>query len=307
MKTFSVVTPCINAEDRIESTILSVLNNTEIQEERAKLEYIVCDGSSSDRTVEIVKRLFEQAKKPNMSLTLITEPDKGMYDALAKGLKKTTGDVISYINAGDLYAPTAFRIVSEVMDKWNIKWLSGMIVVYNMFGDITYAATPFRYQKELIKKGFYKGRFLPFIQQESVFWDSKLLNNVNYNELTRLKYAGDFHLWKSFAQTTELMVVNAWLGGFLVHQGQLSEDMSKYLEEMRDVADTPRLRDYVHALTELLLWRAPFRLKTFLGSNRTLYYDHQLQEYILRRKGIVERLGGLFRSDREGSSNSNEG
>lgn len=88
----SIVTICFNCEAVIENTIRSVLNQT-----YDKMEYIIIDGASKDATMEIVNRY-----KENIDY-ISSEPDKGIYDAMNKGLRACTGDYVIFMNAGDSF------------------------------------------------------------------------------------------------------------------------------------------------------------------------------------------------------------
>lgn len=86
----SVVTVCYNAADTIEKTMLSVLNQT-----YHDIEYIIIDGGSTDGTVEIIRKYADRIAY------WVSEPDKGIYDAMNKGIKVATGEWINFMNAGD--------------------------------------------------------------------------------------------------------------------------------------------------------------------------------------------------------------
>jgi len=87
----SIITVTYNAEKYLEKTIQSI-----IRQSYTPLEYIIIDGQSKDRTLEIAERYRDHID------LLITEPDKGLYDAMNKGLKFATGEFILFLNAGDL-------------------------------------------------------------------------------------------------------------------------------------------------------------------------------------------------------------
>lgn len=103
---FSVVTVCYNAVDCIEQTMLSVLNQT-----YSDIEYIIIDGGSTDGTVDIIKKYADRLAY------WISEPDKGIYDAMNKGIAVATGDYINFMNAGDRFYSK--HTINEVVVQYN--------------------------------------------------------------------------------------------------------------------------------------------------------------------------------------------
>ena len=87
----TVVTAVLNDAGHIEQTILSVISQTDIE-----IEYIIVDGDSKDGTLELIGKY-----KDKISL-LISEPDRGVYDAMNKGIKYSTGDFVYFLNSGDV-------------------------------------------------------------------------------------------------------------------------------------------------------------------------------------------------------------
>ncbi|WP_418301555.1 glycosyltransferase family 2 protein [Lysinibacillus fusiformis] len=88
----SIITACYNSEQTIEQTIQSVLGQT-----YENIEYIIIDGASTDRTMEVVEKYRDRIDK------IVSEPDKGIYDAFNKGVSKSTGTIVHFLNAGDYY------------------------------------------------------------------------------------------------------------------------------------------------------------------------------------------------------------
>lgn len=88
----SIITIAYNAEETIEDTIKSVITQS-----YDNVEYIIIDGASKDGTMEIVNKYKDQIS------TIISEPDKGIYDAMNKGVQASTGDLIGILNADDFY------------------------------------------------------------------------------------------------------------------------------------------------------------------------------------------------------------
>jgi len=99
----TVVTVTYNAEDLLEDTILSVINQS-----YDNIEYIVIDGASSDKTVDIIKRYEDHIDY------WVSEPDDGIYFAMNKAIKKATGKWINFMNAGDTFFD--LNIIQNVMD-----------------------------------------------------------------------------------------------------------------------------------------------------------------------------------------------
>lgn len=86
----SIITVCYNRKDTIEQTIESVLNQS-----YADKEYIIIDGNSTDGTQDIIQKYKDRLAY------WCSEPDNGLYDAMNKGLRHVTGDVIAFLNSDD--------------------------------------------------------------------------------------------------------------------------------------------------------------------------------------------------------------
>ena len=110
----SVVTVCYNAAETIEETMLSVLNPT-----YPNIEYIIIDGGSTDGTVDIIK------KYANRLAYWVSEPDKGIYDAMNKGIKVVTGEYVNFMNAGDSFF-TSTTISDAVKQFDNYDFIGGI-------------------------------------------------------------------------------------------------------------------------------------------------------------------------------------
>src|SRR6185436_15841267 len=118
--------------------------------------------------------------------------------------------------------------------------------IYNQIGTIVEAVLPYRYRKRLFRCGAY-GQSLPFIEQESTFWRRDLQRHLDYQVLAGMRYAGDYYLWRNFSEHADLCIVEAVLGGFRKHVGQLSEDLEAYRGEMRQIIRRPGLFDILVA------------------------------------------------------------
>ena len=265
---FSVVTPCYNAASRIEETVASISGQAAVRDGRVALEHIVCDGGSTDGTLEILRRL----QQPHMRVS--SQKDGGMYDALARGLREASGDVVAYLNAGDYFHPHAFGVVMEVMDAFpRCRWLTGWAVVYNAEGAAVKLDLPPSYRRRLHRCGAYGG-LLPPVQQESTFWRRELMRAVDFERLARLRLAGDYYLWRCFAEIADLHIVSAQLGGFRVEPGQLSADYRSYRDEALRLADRAGPLDGLLMLFDRVSWYLPPAVKKLLNPGRLHIYDH---------------------------------
>lgn len=104
----SIITVCFNSEKTIRTTIESVLYQI-----YKNIEYIIIDGKSSDSTVEIIKEYIPLFKG---RLRYISEEDNGIYDAMNKGIRLSTGDLIGIINGDDFYETDAVENIIEHID-----------------------------------------------------------------------------------------------------------------------------------------------------------------------------------------------
>ena len=105
----SIITVCYNSDRTIKDTIESILKQTYKQ-----LEYIIIDGDSNDNTLNIIGSYEKEFINKNINYKFISEPDKGIYDAMNKGLKIAKGDLIGILNSDDYYETNAvFEIVKK--------------------------------------------------------------------------------------------------------------------------------------------------------------------------------------------------
>ena len=98
----SIITITYNSAETVEDTIQSVLS-----QDYSNVEYIMVDGASKDDTMAIVNRYQDKIA------TIISEPDKGIYDAMNKGICAATGDVIGILNSDDFYADNS--VISDIV------------------------------------------------------------------------------------------------------------------------------------------------------------------------------------------------
>lgn len=134
----TIITVSFNSEKTIADTIESVL-----AQDYKDLEYIIVDGLSKDNTINIINSYGNQITK------FVSEKDKGLYDAMNKGIDLATGDVIGILNSDDFYANN--QVISKVAEKFE----TGIEGVY---ADLIYVAAD---NKSKVVRTWKSGNYLP--------------------------------------------------------------------------------------------------------------------------------------------------
>jgi glycosyltransferase involved in cell wall biosynthesis len=179
----TVITPTFNQAVFIERTILSVLNQN-----YPNLEYLVFDAGSNDGTLEILKKYSD-------SLTWFSEPDHGQTDAINKGLRLCTGDVITFLNSDDEFAPGALGKVGEYfLAHPQIAWVTGKCQVIDQ-QDVEVLKLVTLYKNLLLRTHSSQLlKIVNFISQPATFWRRKVLDEIGYMDET-LEYVMDYDYW----------------------------------------------------------------------------------------------------------------
>jgi glycosyltransferase involved in cell wall biosynthesis len=222
----SIVTPSYNQGQFIEETIRSVL-----LQGYPNLEYIIIDGGSSDGSLDIIKKYQDHLH------FWCSEPDAGQYDAINKGFRHSTGEIMAWLNSDDMYLPWAFKTVSDILTAFpNIEWLSTLSPGFWDYQGFcsNFDSVP-GYSIEAFLDGCYlswgKGNKINWIQQESTFWRRSLWEKSGGYLRTDIKLASDFDLWCRFYTKTELYGTNSPLGGFRSQYKQKSRNIEEYVKE----------------------------------------------------------------------------
>lgn len=163
----SVITPSYNQAEFIERTILSI-----ISQNYPNLEYIICDGGSTDNTIDIIKKYDKQIN------WWISEKDKGQTDAINKGMKKATGDIVCWINSDDVLLPGALYNVANYFNKHpECDFANGYTIEIDK-EDRILKFSHIIMNKFFFKKGCYN------ISQQGMFWKRELFNKTGYLDET---------------------------------------------------------------------------------------------------------------------------
>lgn len=308
---FSIVTPSYNQGQFIKETLDSVL-----QQDYPHIEYIVMDGGSTDETLDLL-RSYDDPR-----LTWYSERDKGQSDAINKGLRLATGDILAYLNSDDLYLPGTLRYVADYFEQHpDVDLLYGSchtIDAQSRRIEPTYHVQPIS-TRQFITKRFK-------LPQQGVFWRRRVTEQIGLFDET-LHYRMDYDYWLrmviagfKFAHTAK------FLASFRVHDtSKTVSQADRFWEDWATIIDKIYVRDnltaeilalkplayaYVHHyaaealledgkrgearahLRQILAGEAPFRLKAV---TTTMYIDSLLHtpftsifKMVYRRaKGVV--------------------
>jgi len=202
----SIVTPSYNQGKFLERTILSVLNQN-----YPNLEYIIINGGSTDGSVEIIKK-YEKY------LTYwVSEKDKGMYEAINKGLKIASGDILAYLNSDDLYLPNTIQTVVDYFQKHpEILLIYGDCTFIDAEGDFlyTYHFPNFNWRKFVVLNW-------SSIPQPATFWRKEVHKKIGYFDPI-FKMAGDFDFFARVGKSFRIKHVKKSLAQFRVHNESLT-------------------------------------------------------------------------------------
>lgn len=123
----SIITVCYNSSKTISRTIQSVLAQSNVN-----LEYLIVDGASKDNTVAIAESFKEKFKEKGIDYIILSEKDKGIYDAMNKGVMAASGDIIGILNSDDRYASEdILKTVEENFEKQHTETLYGNLLYIN--------------------------------------------------------------------------------------------------------------------------------------------------------------------------------
>jgi glycosyltransferase involved in cell wall biosynthesis len=231
---FSIVTPCLNAE----ATIAEALRSVREQGYRA-LEHVVVDGGSTDGTMEIVRAAGDHVR-------WISEPDRGLSDAMNKGIAMAQGDVIGWLNADDVYLPGALRRVADAFaHRPDAEWVTGRCLIVDADGgEIRRSIT--RY-KDALHRRYSFPLFLTqnFVSSPATFVRRDALQAVGgFDE--RFRYSMDYDAWLKLARRSAPVVIDAPLACFRMAEGSLS--MTGFERQFREHETNAREHGAGHPL-----------------------------------------------------------
>lgn len=199
----SVVTPSLNQGEFIERTIRSVLE----QRGDFDLEYLVCDGGSTDGTLEILERYADRVR-------FVVEPDTGQANAVNKGLRAVSGDVLGWLNSDDLLLPGALaRVADAFRASSELLWLHGRCEIVDeedrpirrwLSAYKDYRCRRYSREALLVEN---------FVSQMTVFWRRAAQERVGVLD-EALRYTFDYDLWLRLSALQDPLFLDEKLAAF---------------------------------------------------------------------------------------------
>ena len=219
----SIITPSYNHAHFIEKTINSVLSQS-----YSDIEYIVMDGNSTDSTREILKSYEDR-------LTWFSEDDAGQSDAINKGIRLATGEVVCFLNSDDTFEPEAIsQVVAYFHSNKNCKWLYGKCRIIDL--DDNEIRKPITFYKNLLSKNYSYRKLLMenFISQPATFWKKELHSELGYFDQDE-HYVMDYEFWCRIGSKYDAGFVNSYLANFRMYDESKSGSLKnpQFDDELR--------------------------------------------------------------------------
>ena len=254
----SVITPSFNQCEYLRQTLASVLG----QQGGFQLEHLVIDGNSTDGTLDLLKSYTDPR------LRWSSESDNGQSDAINRGLRQASGDVIGWLNSDDLYLPGTLATVAAAFADSKVQWIVGRYQIIDENGQPIRSAIA-RY-KDFSLNHYSYGKLLRenFIAQPAVFWRREFGKQIGFLDQS-LHYTMDYDLWLRMGRASQPIILNQVLSQFRIHSQSKSGAVNReQFDEGYRVAcrylDGDRANRWMHRLNvEKIVWA--YRLMRLLG------------------------------------------
>ncbi len=261
----SIVTVVYNDADGLKKTIQSVLSQT-----YKNIEYIIIDGGSTDGTVEVIQKYKSYIDY------WVSEPDKGIYDAMNKGSKQATGDSINFLNAGDYYIDSmVLESLLPAFKKHNSKAIFGRALNIAPNSQWYYPSI------EVSKIPKWLKRYMP--NHQAIFFPREFYTQHKYDLSLKITADMDYKLYaknKCGYYFVDKTIVVFAIGGVSSQNGNLSLILQRIKESIKR---NLRHQDYVD------LFRAP----VFIMSKYIMYkfFGEESHRIILKARQYFQNKG----------------
>lgn len=207
----SIITPSYNQGEFIEATIRSVLLQGYLN-----LEYIVIDGGSTDRSVEIIRKYEDHL------FYWTTEKDKGQADAINKGIERSNGELMGWINSDDVYVKGAFhKVVKAYHSHPGCVVVHGDRILIDKVGDVIgWACLP----------PFDPKTLMYTVHSETAFWQRSAMEQAGSLD-PNLKFAMDLEFFGRLYHYGNFFKINSFLGCFRCHAKSKSSTIADVGQE----------------------------------------------------------------------------
>jgi glycosyltransferase involved in cell wall biosynthesis len=241
----TVVTPSFNQGRFIERTIRSVLDQG-----YPNLEYVIVDGGSTDETIDVVRRYEDRLA------WWISEPDAGQTEAINKGIERTTGEIVAYLNSDDYYLPGALHRAADAFERSERSWVAGAGLDLDEYDRP--AGTPGTDERGIIRPtlpsswewSWPRGRqwwlLAPWhVPQPSAFWRREVFDRFDlFRRDMHFAFDAEFMIRLAIAGEMPELINGAPLAVRVRHQEAKSADFSRWKPEIEQI-----IRMYSPALT----------------------------------------------------------
>lgn len=250
----SVITICYNSARYLEKAISSVLGQS-----YQDLEYVIVDGGSSDGTLDIIKA--HAARDPR--IRWVSEPDQGISDAMNKGVRISSGDVIAHLHSDEFYlgSEVLFGVASAFRENPDALWLTGGFHFVDQDG---------RFLREIKVRRYSYRRLIHsnIILHPATFIRRSAFLTAGGFDLT-LRYCMDYHLWLRLGALGDPALIGRSLACFCVHGGSRStaEAASAYAEEFQVRLDFLKRRGS---------WQFPYRIEYLVKKRLNRFFIKRL-------------------------------
>lgn len=217
----SIITVCYNAVDKIEETIQSVINQTYLD-----LEYIIIDGASNDGTMDVINKY-----RGNISL-IVSESDKGIFDAMNKGIDLCTGNYCLFLNCGDYF-----------FSKDSVK---DAVAQFDQRSDVIYGNTEYRFDygnEVLAPQSLEKVMTGAFCCHQSTFFSTNVIKKYKYD--LSYKIVSDWVLFRNmYMEHRKFQYIDITIASYDNIEGlSTANNISSFIQHQKEKARCMKIDD----------------------------------------------------------------